>query len=259
MEGKQIDIAIVTGASSGLGREFVRQIAADKGIGEIWLIARREERLLKLAEEIDTPARVLPMDLTREESMRRLRFLLRRERPRIKVLINAAGFGKIGSYKAVSRRDADDMIALNCRAAVDVTLLSLPYMRKGARILEICSTSAFQPLPDFNIYAATKAFLLHFSRALRWELMGRGIKVTAVCPYWVRETEFIPNADTGSHAVKHFPMAGYPGMVARRALRDSALGAGVSTPGLVSAVHRVLAKVVPEEVMIAGWELIRRL
>lgn len=254
-----MDIAIVTGASSGLGREFVRQIAADKGIDEIWVVARREQRLLKLSEEIETPVRVLPLDLTREDSMRRLRFLLRRERPKIRILVNAAGFGKIGSYKTISRRDADDMIALNCRAAVDVTLLSLPYMRKGARILEICSTSAFQPLPDLNIYASTKAFLLHFTRALRWELMGRGIKVTAVCPYWVRDTEFIPKADTGSHAVKHFPMAGYPGMIVKRALRDSALGAAVSTPGLVSAVHRILAKVIPAEVMIAGWELFRRL
>lgn len=254
-----MEIALITGASSGLGREFVRQIAAQQKLDEIWVVARREERLLALAEEVDTPLRVLPLDLTLEESMKRLRRLLKREQPRIRVLVNAAGFGKLGGYQAVSRRAVDKMIVLNCRAAVDVTLLSLPYMGKGGRVLEICSTSAFQPLPELNVYAATKAFLLRYSRALRWELMGRGIKVTAVCPYWVRGTEFIPKTNTGSRVIRHFPLAGRPEPVVRQALRDSALGMAVSTPGPVSSVHRLLAKMIPEEIMIAGWELLRRI
>lgn len=254
-----MEIALVTGASSGLGREFVRQIAAQQKLDEIWVVARREERLLALAEEVDTPLRVLLLDLTLEESMKRLRRLLKGEQPRIRILVNAAGFGKLGGYQAVSRSAVDKMIALNCRAAVDVTLLSLPYMGKGGRILEICSTSAFQPLPELNVYAATKAFLLRYSRALRWELMGRGVKVTAVCPYWVRGTEFIPKANTGSRVIRHFPLAGRPEPVVRQALRDSALGMAVSTPGPVSSVHRLLAKMIPEEIMIAGWELLRRI
>lgn len=254
-----MNIALITGASSGLGREFVRQIAAEQALDEVWVIARREERLLALAKEVKTPLRILPLDLTVEESMKRLCRLLKKERPRIRIVVNAAGFGKLGGYRNISREVLDRMIALNCRAAVDVTLLSLPYMEKGGRILEICSTSAFQPLPELNVYAATKAFLLRYSRALRWELMGRGVKVTAVCPYWVRGTEFIPKANTGSRVIRHFPLAGRPGPVVRQALRDSALGMAVSTPGPVSSTHRLLAKLLPEELMIAGWELLRRL
>lgn len=242
-----------------MGREFVRQIAAERNLEEIWAIARRKKRLLELAQETGIPIRVLPLDLTKQECVEDLQRLLKKESPRIHILVNAAGFGKIGDYRAVSRRDTDDMILLNCRAAVDITLMALPYVPKGGRILEISSSSAFQPLPDLAVYAATKAFLLHYSRALRWELMGRGIHVTAVCPYWITDTGFLPTADTGSHAIQHFPLAGRANKVVRQALRDSAQGMAVSTPGPVSTVQRILAKVMPGELMIAGWELLRRL
>ena len=138
------EIALITGASSGLGREFAMQISrSEERPQEIWAVARRENRLEELQKLCGIPVRPIPLDLTRQESIRKLEELLQKEKPVIRILVNAAGFGKIGRYSEISREDTDRMIDLNCRAAVDVTLLSLPYMRRGGRILEICSTSAF--------------------------------------------------------------------------------------------------------------------
>ena len=179
----------------------------------------------------------------------------------MEILINAAGFGRMGSYADIPPEDNNGMIDLNCRALVNVTLDVLPYMRKGARILEICSSSAFQPLPGLNVYAATKAFVLHYSRALRWELFSRGIHVTAVCPYWIRDTEFIPvsRKTRNSRAIRHFPFASHTRCVAARALVDSRLNLPVSTPGIVCFLERILAKFIPHEITTLFWEGMRRI
>lgn len=255
-------IALITGASSGLGMEFALQICRTKDKPEeIWAVARRQERLLELRRSCSVPVRVLPLDLTEEGSIRELKSLLEREKPEIQILICAAGFGKIGKYSEISLEDAGRMIDLNCRAAVEVTLLALPWMKRGGRILEICSTSAFQPFPYLNVYAASKVFLYRFSRALRVELFDRGIRVTAVCPYWIKDTEFIPKAKDagGGTAVRHFPLASRRKSVVKHALLDSSLGLPVSTPGPVCFLHRIAAKFLPAELMMGIWSLIRRI
>jgi short-subunit dehydrogenase len=255
-----MNIAVVTGASSGLGQEFIRRLDAEK-FDEIWAVARRKERLEALGKEIATRLRVLPYDLTDRKSFRELSALLAAEKPCVRVLINAAGFGKIGSWSDISLDDCDNMIDLNCRAAVDMTQIMLPYLPRGGRILQICSTAAFQPFQFLNVYAATKSFLYRYSRALRLELLPRGVKVTAVCPYWIKDTEFIATAKkTGNSSyVRSFPLASRTGLVAALALNDSSLGFAVSTPGLICTLHRIVAKFIPGEVMMGLWELIRRL
>ncbi len=252
-------IAIITGASSGMGKEFAKQIDRKYQLDEIWIIARREERLNQLKVLLNTPVRPLPFDLLKPESIDRLAEILKEENPDVKILINASGFGKIGTYKDLTLTEVNDMIDLNCKAAVDITLVALPYMQRKARILEICSAASFQPLPGLNVYAASKAFLHSFSRALRWELLPRGIKVTAVCPDWVN-TEFIEVArDTNNaDAVKHFPFTSNPERVVAHALFDSALGLPVSTYS-VAVLHRFLAKFIPHELAIAVWEGLRRI
>lgn len=255
-------IAIVTGASSGLGREFVLQIDKKEELDELWVIARREERLLELQKRCATPVRALPLDLFKEESIKTLSALLEAERPEVRLLIPAAGFGKIGSYADVAYEPSIQMIELNCRAAVAVTLRVLPYMSRGARILEISSTSAFQPFQQLSLYAASKAFLLRYSRGLRWELFPRGIHVTAVCPYWISDTEFIGKARKRTEdplAVRHFPFASHTGRVASRALRDSRHNFAVSTPGPVCTLHRLIAKVLPSGLLQLFWEGLRRI
>ena len=195
-------IAVVTGASSGLGREFVRQLARqEKQLEEIWVIARRQPQLEALRRESPVPLRVLAMDLAADGAAGRLEAALAAARPEVSVLVCAAGFGRMGDYRQVSRQDSAAIIRLNCTAAVEVTMACLPYMKAGGRILEICSTAAFQPFPYLNVYAASKAFLYRYSLALGRELRGRGISVTAVCPYWVKDTGFIGKARCGEGGV----------------------------------------------------------
>ena len=254
-----MNIAIVTGASSGLGRSFIRQLDRQGGLDEIWGVARRRERMEELAAQLSTPMRPLPLDLTKTESVETLRALLQETGADVRVLVNSAGFGKFGTYADMTLQETADMIDLNCRAAVALTAAAIPHMSRGARILEICSSAAFQPLPGFNVYAATKAFLLRYSRALRWEVAPRGIKVTAVCPGWIK-TEFMQVArDTkNGRTVRSYPFALRPETVARRALRDSQVLA-VTTCGLPALVQRVASKFLPHCFIMACWEGLRRL
>ena len=153
-------IAIVTGASSGLGAAFVRRLDALGGLDEIWGVARREGRMEALARELSTPLRAVGLDLTKGESVAELRAMLEETGADVRVLVNCAGFGKFGTYADMTLQETADMVDLNCKTAVALTAAVLPHMGRGGRVLEICSSASFQPLPGFNVYAATKAFLL---------------------------------------------------------------------------------------------------
>ena len=222
-------IAIVTGASSGMGREFIRQIANRfKGLDEIWAIARREERLEELKEEILVPLRPFSIDLTDHRELMELQTALEEERPDVKWLVNGAGFGKIGPVGEVSLYDETGMIRLNCEALCAVTHMVLPYLSGNSRVMNFASAAAFLPQPRFAIYAATKSFVLSYSRALNEELNPRGIYVTAVCPGPVK-TEFFDIAETtGKIALYKRLMMAAPDKVVRTALRDSMMGRSVS-------------------------------
>lgn len=255
-------IALVTGASSGLGREFARQLDRESGLelDEIWVIARREGRLEQLRDVCRHRVRPLAMDLARRESIQALRELLERERPEILALVCAAGLGRIGRSWEISARDNDAMIDVNCRAVVDVTSACLPYLRRGSRVVELCSTTGFQPMPELNVYAATKAFVQSYAKALHYELRPAGVHVTAVCPYWVKDTEFIPKAkEWEPRGFRHFPLAGRAEPVVRRALADSRRNRWVSTPGAVCTAHRLVAKVIPHVLMVPLADLLRKL
>lgn len=255
-----MNIAIVTGASSGLGAEYVRQLDTNECLNEIWVIARRQDRLAELQNQVKTRLRPLACDLTAPGAIGRLSALLQKKKPNVRILINGAGFGKIGSYASIDLNQCEQMIDLNCRAAVAVTQTVLPYMHRGARILEICSTAAFQPLPYMNIYAASKAFLYRYSLSLGRELAGTGICVTAVCPFWVRGTEFIGTAkDTAdSHQVNNFILSSRKEDVVRRSLKDSCRRRAVSTPGFACSLHRILARIIPVRLLMAAWDVVRK-
>jgi short-subunit dehydrogenase len=261
-------IALITGASSGMGAEFARQIdRMEKGIDEIWLLARRRQRLEETAGQLRHAARAVPMDLTDRTCFESLEKMFRDGGVRVGLLVNCAGYGKIGNYEKVSRFDSENMIDLNCRAAVDITLACLPYMKAGDRIIQICSTAAFQPLQHVNIYSATKAFLYNYTRALRMELLPRKIAVLAVCPYWIRDTEFIgiaekgkkESADRKNMPIRHYTFATTADRVVRSALRCSRLGFAVCTPGVVCTLDRIFAKILPREAMLYIWEFWRRI
>ena len=186
-------IAIVTGASSGMGREFVRQLSEYVQVDAIWAIARRTEALEALKAEVPVPVRPISLDLLQEDSFRTIRQLLETEKPDVKLLVNAAGFGKFGAYHKVSLEDDCRMIDLNCKALLVMTRLCLPYMSAGSHILQLDSLSAFQPVPFITTYGATKAFVLSYCRSMNRELKSRGIRMMAMNPAWVK-TEFFNHA-----------------------------------------------------------------
>ncbi|WP_454941412.1 SDR family NAD(P)-dependent oxidoreductase [Evtepia sp.] len=252
-------IALITGASSGLGREYVRQLSRDPQVQEVWAIARRKDRLEALSSIAACPVRAIPLDLVRQESLDQLRALLAREKPVLTRLVCAAGFGKMGPIADTDPQDHLAMVDLNCRAAVGVTDLCLPYLTRGSRVLEICSTAAFQPIPGLGVYAATKAFLQSYTKALHHELLLRGIHVTAVCPYWVKDTEFIPIArgEAGGE-FRHVPLASRSKWVVKLSLLASAWNLWVATPGIVCTLHRLASKFIPHALMVPLMEVFRR-
>ena len=188
-----MNIAIVTGASSGMGREFVLQLSGYVQVDEIWVIARRQEALESLKEEVPVPVRPIPLDLTKEDSFAQVEALLAERKPNVRLLVNAAGFGKFGTFDKISAVDDCRMIDLNCKALVMMTRLCVPYMAPGSHILELDSLSAFQPVPYITTYGATKAFVLSYSRAMNRELKPKGIRMMAMNPGWVK-TEFFNHA-----------------------------------------------------------------
>lgn len=249
-------IALITGASSGLGREFAR-LLAHEAIDELWLVARCEERLRELAAEVALPCRVFALDLTQESALEALSAALSAEPLVVRYLVNAAGFGRIGMAADIGAVTTGRMIALNCRAAAELTERALPYMERGSRVLEIASCAAFQPIPYLAAYAATKGY----GRALAAEVAERGITVTAICPYWIRDTEFIHEAKkTDKRGLSQgFPLATDQKTVARRSLWAAEHGFTVFTPDLVSTLHRIITSILPHRLMIALSNLWRHL
>ena len=199
-----MNIAVVTGASSGMGKEFVLQLSRYVSVDEIWVIARRKDALVALQEQVDTPVRAICLDLLQQESFEAYAGLLEAEKPNVKLLVNAAGFGKFGKFENISIEDDCRMIDLNTKALLLMTRLTLPYMESGSHVLQLDSLSAFQPVPYITTYGATKAFVLSYCRAMNRELRPRGIRMMAMNPFWVK-TEFFSHAfQTNQSEVQHF-------------------------------------------------------
>ena len=247
-------IAIVTGASSGMGREFVTQLSAWVQVDEIWAIARRADALEELKQESAVPVRPLSMDLLKEESFQVLEAMLAEEKPDIKLLVNAAGFGKFGAYHKVSVADDCRMIDLNCRALVLMTRLCIPYMKEGSHILQLDSLSAFQPVPYITTYGATKAFVLSYTRAMIRELKGTGIRMMAMNPGWVK-TEFFNHAmKTNTGEVQYFNILYEAKDVVATGLKDLyRTRKDYSVHGLPIRNQVRLVKLVPHGIVMRIW------
>ncbi len=245
-------IAVITGASSGMGREFAHQLCREDSFDEVWLIARREDRLRELAGELPFKARVLPLDLVEKDSFSEYRSALADAKPVISVLVNASGYGRFGLTDEYTFDDYSDMIDLNDKALVRMTMLSLPYMAEGSRIIELGSLSAFQPVPYINVYAASKAFVLSFSRALAAELKPRKISVTAVCPGWVK-TEFFDHAEKDNGAVTYYNIMSSAADVVAKALKDSRRGKQVSVYDWRVRAQVLGVKLLPHSLVMKIW------
>lgn len=255
-------IAIVTGASSGMGRDFVyaldnlEKYVSKKKVykfDEIWVIARRKERLKELQSDIKTKIRVLAYDLTKEESFNEINNLLNEVKPDIKYLVNASGFGKFSKSTDISLQDQIDMVDLNIKSLMIMTNMCLPYMSKGSKVVEISSQSAWQPIPYINVYGSTKAFVLHYARALNMEVRKQGIHVLAVCPFWTK-TEFFNHAvDKKNEVIKYYACLYKSSDIVRRAIKDSFKKKDVSLYGFTSKLNVILAKIFPHKLVMWIW------
>lgn len=244
-------IAVITGASSGMGREFVRRLDAAEVYDEIWVIARRRERLEALAAETNAVLRILPLDLTKEESIEEYKALLEKYKPSVSVLVNGSGSGRFCAFTDCSLDDYYAMIDLNVKALVAMTYVTLPYMAPGGQIYQIDSMSAFQPVPYINVYGATKAFVLSFSRALNAEVQERGIRVMAVCPGWVR-TEFFDHA-VKDDTIKYYNKFYEPEQVVKTAIKDMKKGKDVSICGFSVKAQVLAVKFLPHKTVMRVW------
>ncbi len=247
-------IAIVTGASSGMGREFVLQLSDWEKFDEIWILARRADRLEELAQVVPVPVRPISLDLTDPEALEHYKNLLESAAPNVGLLANIAGFGKFGRYDEIPLADSLRMIDLNCKALVAMTELTLPYMHRGAKLMNLDSLSAFQPVPYLNVYASTKAFVLSYTRSLARELQPRGIRVMAVNPGWVK-TEFFDHAlKTSSTAVTYYNRLYEAKDVMATALKDLyRTKKDVSIHGLAVRNQVRLVKLLPHRLVMDIW------
>ena len=182
-------IAVITGATGGLGQEFVRCVLKEN-IDEIWAVARNEKRLNALKEKFGDTIRPVRCDLANSSDLADLFALTESEKPDIRLLINNAGIGKMGSSAEFPDSDVVQEIDINCKAVCLLCSHAIPFMKPGSRILNISSASSFQPVPYINLYAASKAFVRSYTRALNVELRSKGITCTAVCPGWI-DTEML--------------------------------------------------------------------
>ena len=251
-----MSVAIITGASSGLGYEFALQLYNKKEVDEFYLIARRQERLMALKEKLGGNARVICADLTEKEGLEKVREALKENSPEVKYLINASGFGKFGDFSEISEIDIEKMIDLNVKASVLITHMTIPYMKKGSHIIELGSGSCFTPLPNFNVYAASKSFILHYTKALKYEVRHLGISATAFCPGWV-DTEFLGKATdiTGAKGPKASAMKPLlrADRVVAKAIRDAKRGKTMSVTNSYTKLQHLLFKILPDCLLTKAW------
>ena len=247
-------IAIVTGASSGMGREFVLQLPQYVQVDEIWAIARRENALESLKQESSVPIRPISLDLLQQSSFDAFAKILEEEKPDIRLLVNAAGFGKFGYFEKISIDDDCKMLDLNCKALVVMTRLCIPYMAPGSHILQLDSLSAFQPVPYITTYGATKAFVLSYSRSMNRELKAKGIRVMAMNPGWVK-TEFFSHAfQTNEGEVQYFDRLYEAEDVVRTGLKDLYHSRkDYSVHGFPVKFQVFLVKLVPHRFVMDIW------
>ena len=244
-------IAIITGASSGLGVEYYKAIQAE-ALDEIWIIARRENKLHEIAEQLGKiKTRVIPMDITLDSSIAQLKEILDGEKPDVKFLINNAGSGVIGNLDEADYRKQGFMVDLNVRALTEITVVTLPFMSEKSYIINTCSIASFVPNARMTVYSSTKAYVMSFTKALRYELKKRKINVTAVCP-GPMSTEFLCVAGIEKGTSKTFDTLPYcdPEKTALKGIKAAKRGKSVYTPRGFYKFYRVLAKVLPNCVLI---------
>jgi short-subunit dehydrogenase len=247
MRRRQGEAVLITGASSGIGRELARLFASDGA--DLVLIARSEGRLRELADELadkyGTVAQVVPADLSRPASPGEIAEALTQRHIEVDVLVNNAGFGAHGPIAEIGIERQLEMIEVNVAALTRLTALLLPGMleRHRGTILNVASTAAFQPGPYQAVYCATKAYVLSFSEALAEEVRGSGVRVSCLAP-GATDTGFAAQADTlGTRLFRRGVMDA--GRVARAGHDGMRRGRTLVIPGLRNRARAFSVRLAP--------------
>ena len=249
------EIAIVTGASSGIGKEFfLTLIEKEPSLQEVWVVARSEAKLKALAELSPIPLRIFPLDLSKTESADVLQKALEEEQPNIRYLICASGFGRFSAVEEDERAVLENMIDLNCRSILSVTKIATPYLYEGSVAILIASVASFQPIPYIATYAASKAFVLSYGRAWNRELRkSRKARCLCVCPFWTK-TAFFDRAESENPVVKKYAVMYEPKQIVNRAFKDlKKKNRDVSIHGAYTKGQTLMVKLLPHKWIINIW------
>lgn len=253
------NIAIVTGASGGLGREFVKQIDAGGAgpLDEIWVVARRAERLEALAAACKTAIKPFVLDLNDLESFQIFEEAMNQvEGLNVKLLVNNAGFGKFGDFALQNKDDQGNMCQILMRAPVEMMYRCLPHMTEGSRIINVASVAAFLAQPRLAVYSCAKRFVLELSRALDAELGPVGIHVTALCPKFMN-TEFL-NSTGDPESAKKMTKIGFedPTHAVACALAASKAGKAMCIPSPDMKAYYAVSKLLPYKAQLGVEKLL---
>lgn len=257
------NVAIITGASSGIGKAFLEEIVKEHGVygsvpfEEIWAVGRNEEKLIEIRTLLGED-RIIPVkaDLADPEDMSSLADRLAVEKPQIGLLINCAGMGIKGAVEDHPSKTIEDTVDVNCTSLAKLTRICLPYMisrtpnlsrDNSPRIINIASSAGFLPQPGFAAYAASKAFVISFSRALYYELIDHDIIVTTVCPGPVN-TDFQRKATGGAQkdftGIRKYVVAD-PIKLAKASIKASRAGRQMLVYGFSQKALHVASKLIP--------------
>lgn len=234
-------IAIISGASSGIGAKIAVHLDT-LGLDQLWLIGRNESKLKTACEGLSTETRCFSLDLTDNSALLRIANELSINKCQVAYLVNSAGVGYTGSFDELDSYKISNMIDLNCKALTGLTAVVLPYISMKGKIINIASGAGFLPQPGFGVYAATKSYVISFSKGLRQELKPRRISVTAVCPGPV-DTEFFASLENVKEYKKKFLTS--PDKVAKGAIRAANKNIAVYSPTFSMKLIHLLSKLLP--------------
>ena len=239
-------IAIISGASSGIGRAISKELDL-LSLDELWLIGRNEERLVELKNKLKTRVQLLTLDLSQTNSFDELKLLLSQNSYEVEFLVASAGVGYTGAVETNTQVQISNMIDLNCRGLTLLVSTVLPYISENGKIINLASGAGFLPQADFAVYAASKSYVISFSRALRKELKKRKINVTAVCPGPV-DTEFFSNLENVKEYKKKYLIS--PEKVAKCAIRAVIKNKAICTTSFSMKLLHLLSKILPTSLLL---------
>lgn len=246
--------AIITGASSGIGAQFAKELKERLGINDFWFIARRADRMESLRDELKVNAKIISADLGTAGGINAVKKALDEDKPEVSFLINAAGFGAFGGFDELAETSVEGMIDVNVKATVLISHMVVPYMVRGGRIIQLGSGSCFTPLPYFNVYSSSKVFVLHYTKSLNYELRKYGIKATCFCPGWVN-TDFIDKATKDKNVTR--PRSFKPLLdcdtVVRGAVKAAIKGRKMYVVGWFTKMQHLLFKILPDCILSRLW------